>query len=79
MIQKHELAKEAKVMSQSADNIGIFYKFVNNRLTCSTGIATLTDNAGNAVTSDTDKAELLISILVLCVLEMMASCLILNK
>jgi len=75
MIQKHELAKKAKVMSQSADNIGSFYKFVNNRLICSTGIATLIDNA----TSDTDKAELLISILVLCVLEMMASCLILNK
>jgi len=79
MIQKHELAKKAKVISQSADNIGSFYKFVNNRLICSTGIATLTDNAGNAATSDTDKAELLISILVLCVLEMMASCLILNK
>jgi len=57
MIQKHELAKEAKVIS--ADNIGSFYKFVNNRLTCSTGIATLLDNAGNAVTSDADKAELL--------------------
>ena len=38
MIQKHELAKKAKVMSQSADNIGSFYKFVNNRLICSTGI-----------------------------------------
>jgi len=43
----------------SADNIGSFYKFVNDRLTCSTGSATLKDNAGNAVTSDTDKAELL--------------------
>jgi len=57
MIQKHELAKEAKVIS--ADNIGSFYKFVNNQLTCSSGIATLIDNAGNAVTTDTDKAELL--------------------
>jgi len=57
MIHKHELAKEAKVIS--ADNIGSFYKFVNNRLTCSTGIATLLDDDGNAVTSDTDKAELL--------------------
>jgi len=47
MIQKHELAKEAKVIS--ADNNGSFYKFVNNRLTCSTGIATLKDNAGYAV------------------------------
>jgi len=47
MIQKHELAKEAKVIS--ADNNGSFYKFVNNRLTCSTGIATLKYNAGNAV------------------------------
>ena len=45
--------------SFSADNIGSFYKFVNNRLTCSSGIATLIDNAGNAVTTDTDKAELL--------------------
>jgi len=57
IFQKHELAKEAKVIS--ADNIGSLYKFVNNRLTCSTGSATLIDNAGNAVTSDTDKAELL--------------------
>jgi len=57
IFQKHELAKEAKGIS--ADNIGSFYKFVNNRLTCSTGSATLIDNAGNAVTSDTDKAELL--------------------
>jgi len=66
MIQKNELAKEAKVIS--ADNIGSFYKFVNNRLTCSTGIATLTDNAGSAVTNDTDKTELLISrpILAVC-------------
>jgi len=77
IFQKHDLAKEAKVIS--ADNIGSFYKFVDNRLTCSTGYATLIDNAGNALTSDTDKAELLISIMVLCVLEMMASCLILNK
>jgi len=57
MIQKYELVKEAKVIS--ADNIGSFYKFVNNKLTCSSRIATLTDNAGNVVTSDTDKAELL--------------------
>jgi len=57
MIQKHEPAKKVKVIS--ADNIGSFYKFVNNRLTCSSGIATLIDNAGNAVTTDTNKAELL--------------------
>jgi len=57
MIQKHEPAKEGKVIS--ADNIGSFYKFVNNQLTCSSGIKTLTDNACNAVTSDADKAELL--------------------
>ena len=43
----------------SGDNIGSFYKFVNNQLTCLTGIATLIDNAGNAVTTDTDRAELL--------------------
>jgi len=31
MIQKYQLAKEAKVIS--ADNIGSFYNFVNNKLT----------------------------------------------
>jgi len=72
MIQKHELAKEAKVIS--ADNIGSFYKFVNNQLTCSTVIATLTDNAGNAVQVILIKVNYLINILALCVLKMMASC-----
>ena len=52
----------------------------NNRLTCSTGIATLIDNAGNAVTSDADNAELLNQYFgSVCTIEMMASCLILNN
>jgi len=48
----------AKTAQCSAHFPAEYAKFVNNHLTCSSGIATLIDNAGNAVTTD-NSAELL--------------------
>ena len=40
-------------------NLGRFYKFVNARLANKNGIGTLKNSSGEAVTNDTDRANLL--------------------
>ena len=52
-----ELAKERRVVS--SNNLGNFYKYVNNRLSCHTGVGVLRDNNGSLYATDDSKAELL--------------------
>ena len=42
-----------------ANNLGAFYRFVNNKLSAKTGIAPLFNPAGTLLSSDSDKADLL--------------------
>ena len=57
LIHEYEVRKECDVVS--AENLGKFYRFVNNKLTCKTGIGALYDTDGNLVTDDEQKANLL--------------------
>ena len=49
--------REEKIIN--ANNLGAFYRYVNNKLSNNNGIAHLFDNNGNLITSDIDKANLL--------------------
>jgi hypothetical protein len=42
-----------------SNNVGSFYKFVNSRLSCKSGVGVLRDNCENSIVNDKDKAELL--------------------
>ena len=49
------ITKESDVVS--AENLGTFYRFVNKKLTCKTGVGALYDTNGNLVTDDEQKAN----------------------
>ena len=42
-----------------ANNTGEFYKFVNWRLSCKSGIGALRDNIGRLITDDNQRADML--------------------
>ena len=56
-ITKYDIDRESKLLD--TNNLGAFYKFVNGKLSNSSGIPPLTDPAGNLLISDCDKANLL--------------------
>jgi Reverse transcriptase (RNA-dependent DNA polymerase) len=56
-LRDYEVAAENKIIS--ANNIGKFYQYVNNRLSSSKGVGTLLDAKQRPVTSDSEKANLL--------------------
>ena len=57
LIYKFELKKEQKVIDSK--NTGAFYTFVNNKMSCKSGIGPLRDNQGAIVTGDLQRANLL--------------------
>ena len=57
LVRKYEIKKEMHVISE--DNVGTFYKFVNKKLTCKSGISALYNQSGDLVTSDKDRARVL--------------------
>jgi len=57
LIREFELKKEREVVGSK--NLGRFYKFVNARLANKQGVGTLKNRGGQAVTNDTDRANLL--------------------
>ena len=57
LVREHELETEKKIL-ESGDS-GMFYKYVNRRLSCSTGIGSLTGNNGETVVDNEAKANLL--------------------
>jgi len=56
LIGNHEIKKERKVIEA---NTGDFYKCVNRRLSCKSGVGTLCDNAGRLITDDKQRADML--------------------
>jgi hypothetical protein len=56
-ITKFDTEREKKILD--ANNLGAFYRFVNKKLTSTSGVAPLKDSAGNLITSDSEKANLL--------------------
>jgi len=56
LIRNYEI-KERKVIE--ANNTGEFYKFVNRRLSCKSGVGALHDNAGRLITDDKRRADML--------------------
>ena len=56
-ITKYDIDRESKLLD--TNNLGAFYKFVNGKLSNSSGIPPLTDPAGNLLISDYEKANLL--------------------
>ena len=57
LLHDYELQVEKKIL-ESGDT-GKFYKYVNRKLSCSTGIGTLTGETGEAVVNNEEKANLL--------------------
>ena len=57
LIRNYEIKKEQQVIR--ANNTGDFYKFVNRRLSCKSGIGALRDNTGKLVTDDKQRADML--------------------
>jgi Reverse transcriptase (RNA-dependent DNA polymerase)/Endonuclease-reverse transcriptase len=57
LIRNHELKSEHKVIN--AKNAGSFYNFINKKLSCKKGVGALTDAAGNIITDDKHRAEVL--------------------
>jgi len=56
-IRQYEVQIERDIIS--SNNLGQFYKYINGKLTCHSGIGTLLNSAGDVVTNDEDKANLL--------------------
>ena len=56
-VRTNEIEKERKVLD--ANNPGSFYKYVNSKLTCKSGIGTLVNSNGDDITDDDGKANLL--------------------
>ena len=57
LISCHQIAMEKKVIHSG--NLGKFYKFVNRKLSCKSGVGPLRSSDGSIVVSDVDKASLL--------------------
>jgi hypothetical protein len=51
------MAKENEIIN--SNNLGKFYRFVNNKLSCRSGVGSLTSKTGDHVTTDADKANIL--------------------
>ena len=57
LLRDYELKLEQEIID--ADNLGKFYRFVNNRTSCKSGIGTLIDAENKPVIDDRQKASLL--------------------
>jgi len=57
LLRELEMKKEKRVVDNN--NFGTFYKHINNRLSCRTGVGALRSDDGTVTTTDTSKAELL--------------------
>lgn len=56
-VRRYELSLEDKVIN--SNNIGKFYRFVNSRMSCRSGVGTLINDAGEHTTADKDKSNIL--------------------
>ena len=56
-ILQYDIDCEEKILN--SNNLGAFYKFVNKKLTSSSGVAPLINSEGILISADIDKANLL--------------------
>ena len=56
-VKQYEIAKENAIIN--SNNLGNFYRYVNNKLSCRSGVGSLTNKKGDHVTTDADKANIL--------------------
>jgi hypothetical protein len=56
-IKNFEISVENKITE--SNNLGSFYKYVNTRLSCPTGVRTLIAENGDTMTNDADRADIL--------------------
>ena len=57
LIYEHEKTKESSVVNQS--NLGAFYRFINKRMSCKSGVGPLKSTSGSLLINDRDKATAL--------------------
>jgi hypothetical protein len=53
LLNQHEIQLEQRCLR--SNNIGSFYKFVNSRLSCKSGVGAIRANNGETVTNDKEK------------------------
>ena len=58
MLIRNYVIKKERLMIK-ANNTGDFYKFVNRRLSCKSGIGALRDNTGKLTADDNQRADML--------------------
>jgi len=56
-VKRYEIAKENAIIN--SNNLGNFYRYVNQKLSCRSGVGSLTNKKGDHVTTDVDKANIL--------------------
>jgi len=56
-VRRYEIAKENEVIN--SDNLGKFYRYVNNKMSCRSGVGALINKAGEHVTTDIEKSNVL--------------------
>jgi len=57
LLRDYEIKREQKIIEHN--NAGCFYRFVNNKLSCTYGLDTLGDGKGGVIVSDAEQADLL--------------------
>ena len=57
MLRDYEIRREQKVID--SNNAGSFFRFVNGKLSCKSGLGALSSDSGDVITSDADRANLL--------------------
>ena len=57
LIFEYEKSKESSVVNQS--NLGAFYRFINKRMSCKSGVGPLKSASGSLLTGDRDKVTAL--------------------
>ena len=57
MIRKYEIKQEQRVIT--SNNTGDFYRFINRKLSCKSGIGALRNSTGQLITDDKERANML--------------------
>lgn len=57
LLNRYEIKREQRVIE--SNNIGSFYRFVNSKLSCRHGVGALTNDKGEVITDDSERANLL--------------------
>ena len=54
LVRKYEIKQEQRVIT--SNNTGNFYRFINRKLSCKSGVGALRDTTGRLVTDDKERA-----------------------